>query len=279
MPAGYGWSFPAARRGADRRRLLRPPLPRQGHRPCCSPRTSTRRRSATRATGSPTSSAAATEDGDLLRRRLRRALPAADRRGHPHRLLLRRRPRRELRAVVGGRQDPRAGAARLRRLQRRARVEVPLDAARPAAGAAPSRPPAARRHSAPAASASSTGPSATTCRSRRPATRTSTQPFRKSNSRTTACLASEPLERKEYLFLRELRIPCQSEPRQSRALPADRQVCAGRASGNRSRWLEGGSRRGIMSKRLVGSRGLDATGFKGDSGLGISHSCELKPTR
>ena len=31
VPAGYGWSFPAARRAAGRRRLLRPPLPRQGH--------------------------------------------------------------------------------------------------------------------------------------------------------------------------------------------------------------------------------------------------------
>ena len=30
VPAGYGWSFPAARRGAGRRGVVRPPLPRQG---------------------------------------------------------------------------------------------------------------------------------------------------------------------------------------------------------------------------------------------------------
>ena len=57
VPAGYAWSFPAARRGADRRRLVRPAVPRQGadRAPRRGPRLA--RRSATRATGSRTSCA------------------------------------------------------------------------------------------------------------------------------------------------------------------------------------------------------------------------------
>ena len=48
----------------------------------------------------------ATEDGDLLRRRLRRPLPAADRRGHPHRAVLRAGLRPRAAGRAGGRAEP-----------------------------------------------------------------------------------------------------------------------------------------------------------------------------
>ena len=48
---------PGPRRAADRDRLLRPPLPRQGHDRRARPRTSARSRTSTRETGSPTSCA------------------------------------------------------------------------------------------------------------------------------------------------------------------------------------------------------------------------------
>ena len=136
VPAGYGWSFPAGGRAARRRRLVRPALPRQGHRRCCWPRTSSATRSATRATGSRTSCATATEDGiffvgdsaghclPLTAEGIRTALYFGIACG------------RELRAVVEGAPDARAGAGALPRLQRRARVEVRLDAARAAPGPA-----------------------------------------------------------------------------------------------------------------------------------------------
>ena len=57
VPAGYGWSFPAARRGPGRRRLVRPPPPRQGADRAARRGPRPRRRSATRATGSRTGSA------------------------------------------------------------------------------------------------------------------------------------------------------------------------------------------------------------------------------
>ena len=68
----------------------------------------------------------------LLRRRLRRPLPAADRRGDPHGVLLRARLR--ARAAGGARRHPhpRAGAGPLRRLLRRPRAQIPLAAERPA---------------------------------------------------------------------------------------------------------------------------------------------------
>ena len=88
VPAGYGWSFPAERRAADRRRLLRPPLPRHGD-----------DRAADRGPGprprplpgqlDPAQAAPRHRGRRLLRRRLGRPLPAADRRGDPHRALLR----------------------------------------------------------------------------------------------------------------------------------------------------------------------------------------------
>ena len=141
MPAGYGWCFPAA----DEQRigvgsfdprfhvkettvllaedLERPPVRYQGN-------------------WIPHKLRGGDRGRDLLRRRLGGPLPAADRRGDPDRPLLRDRCGRELRAVIEGAQDRTAGAARLLRVHRRARVEVPLDAARPearpeAAGAAP----------------------------------------------------------------------------------------------------------------------------------------------
>ena len=70
----------------------------------------------------------------LLRRRLGRPLPAADRRGDPHRLLLRDRLRPRAAAGVEGRHDRATALASLRRVLGRARVEVQLDASHAAAG-------------------------------------------------------------------------------------------------------------------------------------------------
>ena len=89
----------------------------------------------------------ATEDGVFFAGDSAGPLPAADRRGHPHGVLLRHRAR--ARAARGGRGALRARSARaLPRLQRRARVEVRLDAARAAARAARAAAAAARRRSA-----------------------------------------------------------------------------------------------------------------------------------
>ena len=107
--------LPGPRRGPDRRRLVRPALPRQGadRAPRRGPRLA--RRCATRATGSPTSSAPATDGRDLLRRRLGRPLPAADRGGDPDRLLLRDRLRARAARGDRGPHDARGGAARATR--------------------------------------------------------------------------------------------------------------------------------------------------------------------
>ena len=61
--AGYGWSFPAARRAARRRGLLLARPPRQGADGQARARPRPAARRATRATGSPTSCARAVEDG------------------------------------------------------------------------------------------------------------------------------------------------------------------------------------------------------------------------
>ena len=133
VPAGYGWSFPAGdelRIGVgsfdprfhvkDTTVLLaedleRPPVRYQGN-------------------WIPHKLRAATEDGVFF---------VGDSAGHclpltaegiRTALLLRDRLRRASCAPCRGPQDPRAGAARLRRVHRLARVEVPLDAARPEAG-------------------------------------------------------------------------------------------------------------------------------------------------
>ncbi len=111
VPAGYGWSFPAGdelRIGVgsfdprfhvrDTTELLargpRPrsgPLPGQLDPPQAAPRDRGRR---------------------LLRRRLGRALPAAERRGDPHRALLRDRPRPRAARRGRGTPEPRAGRRR-----------------------------------------------------------------------------------------------------------------------------------------------------------------------
>ncbi len=132
VPAGYGWSFPArdeVRIGVGSfdprfhvkdptvdltRQLQRDPVRYQGN---WIPH---RLRPAT------------VEDDVFFAGRLRGSLPAADGGGHPDRALLRHRAR--ARAAGGGRGAHDAGdrPAPLRRLLRRARVEVPLDAARAA---------------------------------------------------------------------------------------------------------------------------------------------------
>ena len=170
VPAGYGWSFPAERRAADRRSAPSTPASTSRTRPCCWPRTSARSRIEYQGNWIPHKLRRGDRGRRLLRRRLGRALPAADRRGDPHRALLRDRPRPRAARRRRGPPEPRAGRRALRRVQRLARVEVPLDAARPAAASRGSRRACWRpvirllRH----ASASSTGPSATTCGSRRP---------------------------------------------------------------------------------------------------------------
>ena len=137
-------------------------------RPCCSPTTSSRRRSATRATGSPTScarrprtasSSSATPPGHCL------PLTAEGiRTAFYFGIALGRRAAGRGR----GRAGPRGRRCATTASSRRARVEVPLDAAGPAAAPQAPGPRAARRDPRPAgASASSTGPSTTTCGSRR----------------------------------------------------------------------------------------------------------------
>ena len=62
-PPATAGRFPAERRAADRDRLLRPALPRQGHDRAAGRGPRQASRTSTRATGSPTSCAAATEGG------------------------------------------------------------------------------------------------------------------------------------------------------------------------------------------------------------------------
>ena len=115
VPAGYGWSFPAARRGARRRRLVRPALT-TSRSPTLAARR--RRRRPSRALPGqldPARAAPGRRGRRVLRRRQRRALPAGDRRGHPHRAVLRPglRPRAARRRR--GPADPRGGAGRATR--------------------------------------------------------------------------------------------------------------------------------------------------------------------
>ena len=117
---GYGWRVPARRRGAHRRRLLRPARARQASRSSSWPRGSASSPTATRATGSRTgcaprprtaSSSSATAPATASRSRARASAPrstSASPRG------------RELRAVLAGEPPARARAGALRRVQRRA---------------------------------------------------------------------------------------------------------------------------------------------------------------
>ena len=91
--AGRLWlELPGERRGACRGRLLRPPLSREGAdgRPG---RAAGARRRALPGQLDPAQAAARRRGGRVLRRRLRRPLPPAHRRRHPHRVLLRHRAR------------------------------------------------------------------------------------------------------------------------------------------------------------------------------------------
>ena len=109
--AGYSWSFPARERAARGRGLLRAARPRQGAdgAPGRRPRRPGR---ALPGQLDPPPDARARRGRHLLRRRQRRALPAHDGRGHPHRAVLR--PRLRARAAARRRRPPdaRAGARR-----------------------------------------------------------------------------------------------------------------------------------------------------------------------
>ena len=129
--------LPRGRRAAHRRRLLRSALPRQGHDRAAG-RGPRARPGPLPGQLDPAQAARRHRGRRLLRGRLGRALPAAHGRGHPHRLLLRHRLRARAARGRRGAPDDRAGAGALRRLLRRARVEVPLrccdtQQARPAA--------------------------------------------------------------------------------------------------------------------------------------------------
>ena len=102
---GLRLELPArGRRGAHRRRLLRPALPREGH-DRAARRGPRRRPGPLPGQLDPAPAARRHRGRDLLRRRLGGPLPAADRRGHPHGLLLRDRVRP--RAARRGRGPPR----------------------------------------------------------------------------------------------------------------------------------------------------------------------------
>ena len=106
VPAGYGWSFPARRRAADRRRLVRPALPREGADGAAG-RGPRRGRRPLPGQLDPAQDPPGGRRRHLLRRRLGRPLPAADGRGDPHRLVLRHRVRARA-ADASSRAAPRA---------------------------------------------------------------------------------------------------------------------------------------------------------------------------
>ena len=103
--------LPGPRRAADRDRLLRPALPRQGH-----DRAADRgpRQGAERVPGQldPPQAAPGDRGRRLLRRRLGRPLPAAQRRGDQDRALLRDRARPRAARRRRGAPEPRAGGRR-----------------------------------------------------------------------------------------------------------------------------------------------------------------------
>ena len=113
VPAGYSWSFPArdeVRVGVgsfDPRFHVKEPTVRLARGPRA-------RRGPLPGQLDPAQAAPGDRGRRLLRRRLGRPLPAADRRGHPHRLLLRHRLRPRAAPGRRRRDHGRAGAAPLR---------------------------------------------------------------------------------------------------------------------------------------------------------------------
>src|SRR3954453_87523 len=111
--------LPGRRRAPRRRRLLRPARPRQG----ADGSPGRRPRAARRALSGqldPPPDALPRRGLRPLRRRQRRALPADDGGGHPHRALLRAVVRARAARGAGRAPDPRAGAGALRGVLRRA---------------------------------------------------------------------------------------------------------------------------------------------------------------
>ena len=127
--------LPRARGAPHRRGLLRPALPRQGQHGGSGARRGLGGR-ALPGQLDPAQAARRHRGRGVLRRRLGRPLPAADRRGHPHGPLLRDRVRPRAAPGRGGALDDRPRAPALRRLQRLTRVEVRIHAAGPEGGAA-----------------------------------------------------------------------------------------------------------------------------------------------
>ena len=159
--------LPGGGRDARRGRLVRAPRPRQASRPSRSPATSALDAVALPGQLDPPPAAGGDRGRRLLRRRLGRALPAADRRGHPPGVLLRARAGRELREVLGGRRRAsRRSLATAPSAPRTAAVTRAMLAAQQLVGRMRARRAggAVRRS---AAAASRTGSSSTTSRSRR----------------------------------------------------------------------------------------------------------------
>ena len=147
--------------------------------PCCSPRTSSA--DAVRYQGNwiPHKLRAGDRGRHLLRRRLGRALPAADRRGHPHRLLLRHRLRPRAARRGRGAPDARAGAAHATARSTTRTSGSSAGCCGPRSWCRGSRRGCcARVIRACGTSASSTGPSGTTCEIAPPGVRGASAPSR-----------------------------------------------------------------------------------------------------
>ena len=167
-PRGLRLVVPRRRRVARRRRVVRPARPRQGADGGAGRRP---RAAAARLPGQldPAPAAPGDRGRGLLRRRLRRPLPAAHRRGHPHRVLLRHRAGAGAARGARGPGDAGGGARPLPPVLGGARPEVRGHAP----GAARRAPAVARARWAPSRARSRarlcpTGASGTTCASRRP---------------------------------------------------------------------------------------------------------------
>ena len=136
--------LPRRRRDPHRRGLLRPALPREGHHGDAG-RGPRARAGPLPGQLDPPPPARRHGRRRVLRGRFRRPLPAADRRGHQDRALLRNRLRPRAARGRGGQPVDRIRAGPLRRLLGGAPLEVRGDARRPAAGPARATPPAPPR--------------------------------------------------------------------------------------------------------------------------------------